>query len=46
VSGFHYTFLTGAAMSVIGLVATLTLIPGGTPAEMGLPEGVAEPVES
>jgi EmrB/QacA subfamily drug resistance transporter len=47
VSGFQQAFLVGAGMSVIGLVASLTLIPGGTPQEMGVGEEVApEPVES
>ena len=40
VSGFHQAFLAGAAMSVIGLIAALTLVPGGTPQEMGVGEGV------
>jgi predicted MFS family arabinose efflux permease len=38
VSGFHQAFLAGAAMTLIGLIATLTLIPGGTPQEMGVGE--------
>jgi predicted MFS family arabinose efflux permease len=40
VSGFHEAFLAGAAMTLIGLIATLTLIPGGTPQEMGVGEDV------
>jgi EmrB/QacA subfamily drug resistance transporter len=46
VSGFHYAFLAGAAMAVIGLVASLTLIPGGTPDQIGVTEAIAEPAES
>lgn len=37
-SGFHQAFLAGAAMSVIGLIASIVLIPGGTPQEMGVGE--------
>ncbi len=46
VSGFHYAFLTGAALAVIGLVASFTMIPGGTPDEILVADGIAEPVES
>jgi Na+/melibiose symporter-like transporter len=45
VSGFHYAFLAGAAMAVIGLVASITLIPGGTPDEILATDAVPEPVE-
>ncbi len=45
VSGFHDAFLAAAAMSVIGLVATLTLIPGGTPDEIGVSEAAMEAAE-
>jgi EmrB/QacA subfamily drug resistance transporter len=44
VSGFHQAFLAGAVMSVVGLVAALTLIPGGTPQEIGVGEDVATEV--
>ena len=46
VSGFHYAFLTGAALATIGLVASITMIPGGTPDEMFVADGLPEPVES
>jgi EmrB/QacA subfamily drug resistance transporter len=46
VSGFHHAFVVGAGLAVIGLVASLTLIPGGTPKEIGIPEGAVEPAES
>ena len=45
VSGFHYAFLAGAAMAVIGLVASITLIPGGTPDEILVADGLPEPAE-
>ena len=44
-SGFHYAFLAGAAMAVIGLVASITLIPGGTPEEILVADGLPEPAE-
>jgi hypothetical protein len=46
VSGFHYAFLTGAALAMIGLVASITMIPGGTPDEILVADGLPEPVES
>jgi EmrB/QacA subfamily drug resistance transporter len=46
VSGFHYAFLVGAAMAVIGLVASITLIPGGTPDEILVADGAPEPAEA
>jgi EmrB/QacA subfamily drug resistance transporter len=46
VSGFHYAFLTGAALAMIGLIASFTMIPGGTQDEILVADGLPEPVES